>query len=245
MQPPLETRYKGYRFRSRLEARWAVFFDALGIKWEYEAEGFDLGPSGWYLPDFRLMNMKIWVEVKPETASPLEKKKVYKLSALRQEYVLLIEGYPGYDEKYGAYTYPHKMTLFGGECFDIFDMTCFDRERFHMYNAIAFDVLREKLFYDNDGFLNSDDWESKTCHALDERTRRKFIVELDKLYYSRKYNKEHPRWVMGRHDKECFFWKDRSGKWLLYSDKDPRADPLQEVLDAYDAARAARFEHGE
>ena len=28
----IETKYKGYRFRSRLEARWAVFFDALGIK---------------------------------------------------------------------------------------------------------------------------------------------------------------------------------------------------------------------
>lgn len=27
----IETRYKGYRFRSRLEARWAVFFDALGL----------------------------------------------------------------------------------------------------------------------------------------------------------------------------------------------------------------------
>lgn len=48
----IETRYKGYRFRSRLEARWAVFFDALGIKWEYEPEGYDLGEAGWYLPDF-------------------------------------------------------------------------------------------------------------------------------------------------------------------------------------------------
>ncbi len=37
---PIETKYKGCRFRSRLEARWAVFFDALGIKWRYEPEGF-------------------------------------------------------------------------------------------------------------------------------------------------------------------------------------------------------------
>jgi hypothetical protein len=27
---PLETLYNGYRFRSRLEARWAVFFEAMG-----------------------------------------------------------------------------------------------------------------------------------------------------------------------------------------------------------------------
>ena len=50
----IETEYKGYRFRSRLEARWAVFFDALGVQWFYEHEGFDLGKSGWYLPDFWL-----------------------------------------------------------------------------------------------------------------------------------------------------------------------------------------------
>ena len=52
----IETYYKGYRFRSRLEARWAVFFDAAGIKYEYEPEGFDLGGGLYYLPDFR-----IWV----------------------------------------------------------------------------------------------------------------------------------------------------------------------------------------
>jgi hypothetical protein len=41
---PIETRYAGCRFRSRLEARWAVFFDRLGIAWEYEPEGFELAP---------------------------------------------------------------------------------------------------------------------------------------------------------------------------------------------------------
>ena len=50
----IETRYKGYRFRSRLEARWAVFFDALGLKWEYEPEGFELEGGARYLPDFRV-----------------------------------------------------------------------------------------------------------------------------------------------------------------------------------------------
>ena len=62
---PIETRYKGYRMRSRLEARWAVFFDALGIDWEYEKEGFDLDGI-YYLPDFWLPDLKVWVEIKPE-----------------------------------------------------------------------------------------------------------------------------------------------------------------------------------
>ena len=62
----IETVYKGYRFRSRLEARWAVFFEALGVKWEYEKEGFDLGDDTKYLPDFWLPEQKVWVEVKGE-----------------------------------------------------------------------------------------------------------------------------------------------------------------------------------
>ncbi len=47
----IETRYKGYKFRSRLEARYAVFFDSLGLEWTYEQEGFDMD-GVCYLPDF-------------------------------------------------------------------------------------------------------------------------------------------------------------------------------------------------
>ena len=53
----VETEYNGYLFRSRLEARWAVFFDALGIGYEYEPEGFELPSGKRYLPDFRV---KCW-----------------------------------------------------------------------------------------------------------------------------------------------------------------------------------------
>ena len=50
----IPTEYKGYRFRSRLEARWAVFFDACHVNWEYEPEGFALPNGQFYLPDFLL-----------------------------------------------------------------------------------------------------------------------------------------------------------------------------------------------
>ena len=50
----IQTEYKGYRFRSRLEARWAVFFDACHVNWEYEPEGFALPNGQFYLPDFLL-----------------------------------------------------------------------------------------------------------------------------------------------------------------------------------------------
>ena len=60
----IETEYNGYRFRSRLEARWAVFFDTLGIRYEYEPEGYVLSDGGKYLPDFYLPDYKYYAEVK-------------------------------------------------------------------------------------------------------------------------------------------------------------------------------------
>lgn len=62
---PIETRYAGCRFRSRLEARWAVFFDHLNIPWEYEPQGFMIEGT-LYLPDFYLRHQKLWVEIKPQ-----------------------------------------------------------------------------------------------------------------------------------------------------------------------------------
>jgi hypothetical protein len=59
----IETEYAGCRFRSRLEARWAVFFDRMGIDWEYEPQGFVVGGRS-YLPDFRLTDGGTWIEVK-------------------------------------------------------------------------------------------------------------------------------------------------------------------------------------
>lgn len=61
---PIETRYKGYRFRSRLEARWAVFFDGMRVPYSYEPEGFELEDGTPYLPDFWLPDQDCWVEIK-------------------------------------------------------------------------------------------------------------------------------------------------------------------------------------
>lgn len=60
----IETEYNGYKFRSRLEARWAVFFDAAGIKYEYEPEGFENENGERYLPDFYFPDYDWYGEVK-------------------------------------------------------------------------------------------------------------------------------------------------------------------------------------
>jgi hypothetical protein len=92
----IETAYKGYRFRSRLEARWAVFFDALGVRWEYEPEGFDLGPDGWYLPDFWLPGPRMWAEVKASHLNVLEIAKTRALANGTGYPVLRLVGTPTY-----------------------------------------------------------------------------------------------------------------------------------------------------
>ena len=61
----ITTHYNGYKFRSRLEARWAVFFDEGRILYEYEPEGFKLKNGLCYLPDFYLPEENMYVEVKP------------------------------------------------------------------------------------------------------------------------------------------------------------------------------------
>ncbi len=77
----IETSYAGCRFRSRLEARWAVFFDQIGIKWEYEPQGYLCSHrlTGWpdepasefpYLPDFWFPGLSLYGEVKGSLTHP-------------------------------------------------------------------------------------------------------------------------------------------------------------------------------
>jgi hypothetical protein len=90
----IETRYKGYRFRSRLEARWAVFFDMLGIRWEYEKEGYDLGRDGRYLPDFWLPDMERWIEIKGQEPTASEILKLESLARVTKCDAFLVVGVP-------------------------------------------------------------------------------------------------------------------------------------------------------
>jgi hypothetical protein len=113
----LETRYKGYRFRSRLEARWAVFFDALGLDWQYEPEGYDLsgvevdrcrpveltGRDAFYLPDFLLFSPYSWVEVKPTEPTEVETERAFRLAKATDRPVVIVCGPPWCDEGTSGY----------------------------------------------------------------------------------------------------------------------------------------------
>ncbi len=103
----IETKYNGYKFRSRLEARWAVFFDALNIEYHYEPEGYSLEGTP-YLPDFWLPKQNCFVEIKGEKPTEEEMQKAKLLSLYTGKYVFVFYGnikFPYADDDRGTSTF--------------------------------------------------------------------------------------------------------------------------------------------
>lgn len=94
----IPTVYKGISFRSRLEARWAMIFDRLGIRWHYETEGYDIrieeGVTIRYLPDFVLEGGsercpdRLYVEVKGN----MQPDDALKIKAFAEHYPIYVVG---------------------------------------------------------------------------------------------------------------------------------------------------------
>ena len=92
---PIQTKFDGYHFRSRLEARWAVFFKTLGIPYEYEKEGYSLEGTP-YLPDFWLPEQSSFVEIKGQDPTKEELDKAEKLALYTGKEVYVISGNVGF-----------------------------------------------------------------------------------------------------------------------------------------------------
>lgn len=86
----LETHFEGHVFRSRLEARYAVFLNELGWSWDYEPESFVFDGGIPYLPDFYLPQLNAWLEVKGVSFTDQEKKKCRLLSEMFPDIVVLM-----------------------------------------------------------------------------------------------------------------------------------------------------------
>lgn len=86
---PIQTTYASTRFRSRLEATWAAFFDRLKWRWEYEP--IDL--EG-YIPDFVVTFPAgpLLVEVKPDFYRHELKRHVAKIQQTSWDKEVLIVG---------------------------------------------------------------------------------------------------------------------------------------------------------
>jgi hypothetical protein len=196
--PAIETRYKGYRFRSRLEARWAVFFDVLHVEWEYEPQGFHL-PSGAYLPDFWLPTQEVWVEVKGKEPSDHELLKAQQLADASQRPVAIFVG-----------------------------------------QIPESDTLREKLCgFDESWGCGRMVWPACAAGRDNPVSRRLALFHCGEIY-----NGEKKEWFpgCGHFDLASFHDSD----WTCKGCGDFATPMLGYAIErAYDAARGARFEHGE
>ena len=132
----IETHYNGFRFRSRVEARWAVFFDAANIQYEYELEGFNIEGTK-YLPDFYLPEYHRWIEIKGKLLTIQEMKKCEEFCFRKDNYGIKFSivigppqpaafqfNEPGYKDCLGIeeYTwqwpselYPENMRIYAGK----------------------------------------------------------------------------------------------------------------------------------
>lgn len=102
----IETCYRGFLFRSRLEARYAVYLDWMHVQWEYEKEGYLLKKSCFlesdtpYLPDFWLPDYRMFLEVKGQQPTKHEQNLCSELREQSECAVALFSGLPA--EYYGT-----------------------------------------------------------------------------------------------------------------------------------------------
>lgn len=111
---PIPTTYEGVKYRSRVEARWAVFFAEMEWTATYEQEGFDLN-GVWYLPDFWLKDFGIFVEIKSESPTAEEITKCELLATASGKRVWLLAGSPG---AYNMHEFPGNETAPQNEFMD-------------------------------------------------------------------------------------------------------------------------------
>ena len=93
---PIETKYDGYRFRARTEARYAVMFRACGLPYEFELQGYSL-ERGAFLPDFYLSRQHAWLEVKGPAPTFEDEDLCQCLAKETGEVVAIAQGQPSWE----------------------------------------------------------------------------------------------------------------------------------------------------
>ena len=108
----IETVYNGYKFRSRLEARWAVFLDSAEVEYEYEKEGYEFEDGTRYLPDFWLPEFQTFIEIKGAPPTEEERRKMNLLQKESGHPCFLIVGPPWAAQATGtAYVFPATLAI--------------------------------------------------------------------------------------------------------------------------------------
>lgn len=215
----IETEYKGYKFRSRLEARWAVFFDELNIAYQYEPEGFDKGNGVKWLPDFYLTDLDMYVEVKG-TDEQL-RKDFYKLGAFvdwegpLDQQIMILGNIPDYNEIENAGGVYYWLPAF-------IKLRC-NKGVYGDYVTFRIDETDE-VYISDMGVEPNLDWDCEACAFEDTD------------YSEQIKNGEEIGWF----NDDDFTINDE-----LISNKCCDYKEVERLRKAYKKARQARFEHGE
>jgi len=239
----IETAYRDYKMRSRTEARWAIFFDTLGLAWEYEKEGFDLGTAGWYLPDFWLPGLQMWCEIKGTEPGDAELRKLQALAEGQSCNVLLLIGEPGPPKEceeagYAFWRWNYEARLFVGDWPNAEAIAAYSPLSRPRIEELA-EFLQEKA---DAGLITGPvptfDGTQATLMQL---------IDLDRQYYRGKWGKAHPIWRWGFVIDDLIWCQRGPGQIGLSSGGSNRLaeHATDALLAAYRAARGARFEYGE
>lgn len=100
---PIPTTYNETTYRSRLEARWALFFDQLGFLVSYEPFRIENNGASW-VPDFYIMHGidpgdgdgGILIEIKPSMPNDEYLKYLQNIRDLDRSEILILIGSPDY-----------------------------------------------------------------------------------------------------------------------------------------------------
>lgn len=230
---PIQTYHKGYHFRSRLEARWSIFFDALNIKWEYEPEGFDID-GRWYLPDFYLPVFDCYVEIKPTTER--DKSLYRKFPGIVNSAIILMEGTP----------WDHVAWWFG---FSNDDDATQRLRRCHFlphHSSVAFHHLVVETLEGDDGCVcNTRVWWSAcgqypgTYSHIDHHTTIGF-KRFKKMYLQTKHT---DKILLTRAQLALHVCDNITN--ITWDEFDSRLMRNNMMSKAHNAPKTARFEHGE
>jgi hypothetical protein len=99
----IPTVYGGLQFRSRLEARWAAFFDLIGWSWSYEPIDLD-----GYIPDF-IVTPNVEPVRYGQTVRPVQPLLV------EVKPVLTLDGFAEYEGRIQATAWPHEALVVGAQ----------------------------------------------------------------------------------------------------------------------------------
>jgi len=269
----IDTIYNGYKFRSRLEARWAIFFDSISAKYEYEKEGYDLDGE-WYLPDFWMIEWNCWIEIKPtilrlplgymtQKNDYIEPKKELslcrKLSDNTNNVVLLIGGNPWinnlndepnespyYNFNYEIITFLPKSILYSNNFDKALQETKFKlkMEKSHV------DLLDQKFYTSSKEntlywFITNKYKNNPQFFDMPcpKRGAVKDLIDADKKYYLSKNCCENPKWKYGLTD-DRFVFEIKKNRISLIDECSARSVQNSKLLIAYENAQQARFEKG-